>query len=96
MGDDGGVELLGKLAAERGHAAVGVAGDLLRERLVVDGFDGLAKLVGEVFDEGVELGFELFGAGLLFDAAFDFDAGLLAGELLLALAHGFALGRRRR
>ena len=76
----------------RGHAAVGVAGDLLGEGLVVDGFDGLAELVGEVFDEGVELGFELFGAGLLFDAAFDFEAGLFAGEFALALLQGFALG----
>ncbi len=91
VGDDGGVELLGELAAERGHAAVGVAGDLLREGFVVDGFDGLAELVGEVFDEGVELGFELFGAGFLFDAAFDFEAGLFAGELALALLQGFAL-----
>ena len=91
VGDDGGVELFGKLAAKSGHAAVGVASDLLREGFVVDGFDGLAELVGEVFDEGVELGFELFGAGFLFDAAFDFEAGFFAGELALALLQGLAL-----
>ena len=90
VGDDGGVELFGKFAAERRHAAVGVAGDLLREGFVVDRFDGLAKLVGEVFDEGVELGFEFFCAGLLLDAAFDFKTSLFAGELPFALLQGFA------
>ena len=64
----------------------------LCERLVVDGFDGLAELVGEVFDEGVEFGFELLGAGLLFHAAFDFEAGFFAGEFSFALLQGFAFG----
>ena len=94
VGDDGGVELLGKLAAEARDAELGVARDLLREGLVVDGFDGLAKLIGEVLDEGVELGLQLLGAGLLFDAAFDFEAGLLARELALALLQRLALDGR--
>jgi len=92
VGYDSGVELLGELAAQGGHAAVGVAGDFLRYGFVVDGFDGFAELVSEVFEEGVELGFELFGAGFLLDAAFDLDAGLFAREFALALLHGLALG----
>ena len=47
VGEDGGVELAGELAAEGRDAAFGVAGDLLRDGFVVDSFDGLAKLVGE-------------------------------------------------
>ena len=79
VGYYGGVELLGELAAQAGDAGGGVAGDLLGEGFVVDGFDGLAELVGEVFDEGVELGFELFGVGFLFGAAFGFESDFFSG-----------------
>ncbi len=91
MGNDGGVELAGELAAKGGDATSESRAIFLASALVVDGFDGLAKLVGEIFDERVEFAFELFGASLLFGTAFDFEAGAFAGELALALLERLAL-----
>ena len=45
VGDHGGVELFGELAAGAGMVVIGVALDLLCGGLVVDGFDDLAKLI---------------------------------------------------
>src|SRR5580698_1263349 len=73
VGDDGGVELFGELPAQGGHTAIRVAGDLLRESFVVDSSDRFAELIGEVFDQRVEFGFEFPGASLLFEATFDFE-----------------------
>ena len=42
--------------------------------------------------QGVELGFEFAGAGLLLGAAFDFEAERARGELVLAELQGVALG----
>ncbi len=92
VGEDGGVELRGELAAEGGHAELGVACDFFSDGFVVDGFDGLAELVGEVFEEGVELGFELFGASFLLGAAFEVELDAGAGEFALALLEVIALG----
>ena len=55
VGEDGGAELLGELAANAGHAQGGVAGDLLGDGLVVDGLDDLVELGVEVFEEVAEL-----------------------------------------
>jgi hypothetical protein len=79
VGEDSGVELRRELSAKGCNAQLRVPGNLFREGLVVDGFDGFAELIGEVFDERVELGLELFRAGFLFDAAFDLESCSFAG-----------------
>ncbi len=86
MGDDGGGELLGELAAEAGDAEGGVAGDFLGDGFVVDGFDGVFELRFEVADEVGEFLFEVAGALFLFEAAFGFEAVALEGEFALASA----------
>ena len=60
--------------------------------LSVDGLDDLAELVLEVVDERGELELQLAGAGFLLGAAFEIEAGAFAGELLLPMAEGEALG----
>ncbi len=92
LGDDGGVEAFREFAAEAGDALLRLAGELLLSGAVLDGADGFAGLKFKVFDEGLELCFEVanFGAPLLH--AFGVEPGALAGQLLFEAADAEALG----
>ena len=67
---DGGLELLGELAAQAGDAEAESRAIFCAIVLVVDRLDGVAELGFEVADQGFEFAFELAGARLLLGAAF--------------------------
>ena len=90
---DGGLELLGELAAQTGDSECGVARDLLCDLFVVDVFDRVAKLRLEVAEQGFEFAFELTSACLLFGAAFLLKALALGVQFALGGCKLCALGR---
>ena len=92
VGEDGGAELVGELAAHAGHAEGGVAGDLAGDGLVLDLVDGLLELSLEVLEEARELGFELARSLLLLGASLGVEPRPLRGNLFHAPLQRYPLG----
>ncbi len=78
MGHYGGIELLAKLAAQLGDAALRVFRELLRGHAILHGVDRFAGVIFEIAQQAVEFFLHLADFGLLLLSALGGEMGLLA------------------
>ena len=81
--DDGGVELLAKIAAQLGNAAFGVFRELLRRCPLLDSIDRLARMILKIAEQALQLLFHFFDFGLLVLSTLGGESRPLAFNFLL-------------